>query len=401
MKKGKILLIATVLLVGGPRVQGHCAGPHVRTILDTGLRSLYNLQYEEARTIYQGLIEREPNNPYGYLFRAGATWWQASNEYGLFKDTPSLEGIFESDIEALIRTSATLTESTDAETRAEGYFLSGMAYGARGQWQLLRGRWMKAYFDGKKGVRQLNRALKIREDAYDAYLGLGVYDYQADRLSGLLKLSAVLLIGGDAERGIQRLHVAGEKAAIADVQADMFLINIYMTENLPTKALTVIQKLRQRFPDSSYLQFLEVMVLAGQKDFAGSYKDAKDLFTRSKGDPAFFQRKQLSLWCGLSGEKCLSPERAKMAAEWLGQAAAQAESEAKGEKDLSWIAALRFYQGAALDLAGQRAEAFPAFQKALAGPLPEGLKDTAKWCLLQPCTQQEIMQRLKALSLTK
>lgn len=393
--KRKILIAATLLATLGGRA--YPAGPHIRTILDTGLRALYNLEYQEARSIYQGLIEREPANPYGYLFRAGATWWQASNEYGLFKDTPTLEGLFESDIEGLMRTSAVLMDSADNSVKAEGYFLSGMAYGARGQWQLIRGRWMKSYFDGKKAVRHLNRAIKLKEDLYDAYLGLGVYDYQADRLSGLLKLSALLMIGGNAERGIQRLHIAEDRAAIADVQAGIFLVNIYVTEKQPAKALPVIQKLRRRFPDSSYLQFLEITIIAEQGDFPASYKDAKDLFQRTKGDPAIFQRKQLSLWCGLAGEKCLTPDRAKAAAAWFAQAASQAESE--NDKDGAWVSTLRFYQAAALDLTGQRPEAFAAFQKALAGPLPEGLKDTAKFCLLQPCTQKEIMSRLKAMSL--
>ena len=206
------------------------ADPRMEATLETGTRALYNLNYAQSRSIFQELIEAEPESPYGYLFRAGALWWQASNEYDLFKDTPTLEGLFESDVDNTIRTAQALTRSSDSVVRAEGYYLGGMALGARGQWHLIRGRWIKAYVDGKKAVRHLNKCLKLNEDFYDAYLGLGVYDYQAARLPGILKLSALLMVRGDAERGVQRLHLAEEKGRFSAVQSAMFLINIYMGE---------------------------------------------------------------------------------------------------------------------------------------------------------------------------
>src|SRR3989338_5275397 len=94
--------------------------------LKEGLVQLYNLEYAQARASFRKVVEVEPDNPFGYLFEAGAIWWQAANEYSLFQDTPTFQRLFQQDIEAAIRKADPLTDSRQKEIRADGHFIMGM-----------------------------------------------------------------------------------------------------------------------------------------------------------------------------------------------------------------------------------------------------------------------------------
>src|SRR5258708_5579202 len=170
-----ILLAAALLASPG----GAALSPNAELSLDRGLHDLYSLDYVEARADFRKLIEQEPDNPFGYLFESGAIWWQSSQEYGLFKDTPTLQGLFEQDVEFAIKKADPLTDSKDKGLKADGHFVEGMALGTRGQWSLMRGHYMKAFFDAKKAIKHLKKVPKIDSSYRDVDLGLGVFDYQA------------------------------------------------------------------------------------------------------------------------------------------------------------------------------------------------------------------------------
>lgn len=390
--------------------------PVAQAQLHAGLTALYDLEYERSRSEFRKLIDLQPENPYGYLFDAGSIWWQSSNEYGLFKDTPALEGVFERDVQAAIdKADAALRGSDDPKERAQAHFAAGMALGTRGQWNLLRKRWIKAYFDGKKGIKHLNKCLKLDPEFHDAYLGLGVYDYQADRLPGILKLSALLLVRGDARRGIERMRLALEKGRYARSQAAQFLLALHsIDERDDARALEMIRRLRNFYPGSPYYQFLEAATLYRLNDFEGSLREAKDLFARVPEDPAILGRKQLSLWCGLYGEACLSPQGISAAIEWFSRAL-----DSEPAKPSPWTTLLRFYRGVAHDMLGQRSLAIDEYERVLARAAaapgrprengrPEngarfisalGMEERARRCLEAACTKEEVLLQLKALAL--
>ncbi|MEK7744864.1 MAG: hypothetical protein AAB578_10800, partial [Elusimicrobiota bacterium] len=128
------------------------------------MEALFDLDFARSRLEMRRLIEAQPSNPLGYLGEAGLLWWQASAEFGLFKDTPVLEELFEEDVDAAIAAAKPLIDSDDPRARADGYFASGMALGLHGQWEIGRGRFLKAYFDGKKAVTNLKRCVKLDTD---------------------------------------------------------------------------------------------------------------------------------------------------------------------------------------------------------------------------------------------
>jgi tetratricopeptide (TPR) repeat protein len=309
--------------------------------LDIGARQLYDLDYEASRASFRKIIEAEPDNPFGYLFEAGQIWWQSAAEYGLFQGTPTLQGLFEQDVEAALRKSQPMLKSKDSAVRADGYFASGMAYGVKGQWELFRGHYLQAYFSGKKAVKHLKKCLKIDKDYYDAYMGLGIYDYQTGHLPGVLKLSFLLGIHGDVKRGLERLELAAEKGRYSGRQAAQFLASIYtIDEHDYARALPIVERLRRDFPESAYFEFLELYLRHRLGDWDGSYAAATRLFGRMKSQPRASRQKLLSLICGLTMDKCLEAQVIGPALPWFQRALEAASFQPDG-----WTAFLHICAG--------------------------------------------------------
>ena len=203
----------------------------------------------------------------------------------------------------------------------------------------------------------------------DAYLGLGVYDYEAGHLGGVLKLSFLLGVHGDVKRGLERIQLATQKGRYGSRQAAQFLSTIYiLDEHDYARALPIIQKLRQDFPESPYFQFLEVYLRHRLGDWDGSYREASSLFDRLKKDPPVLKRKLLSMACGLTGDKCLDPGLTGGTLPWFEHAL---EVSAKAKPD-AWEIFLRLCRGQAADVAGERALAVRTTAGSWPSPMSSG-----------------------------
>lgn len=389
-------LLAMLLAAPSAGAVGPELSPAARQQLDEGLTRLYALDYASSRAAFRKLIELEPDNPFGYLFESGGIWWQSSQEYGLFKDTPTLQGLFEQDIEAALRKADAYIDSKDPKSRADGYFVSGMSLGTRGQWNLMKGKWFDAYFDGKKAVKHLKKCVKQDEEYYDAYLGLGVFDYQAAHLSGIAKLGALFGLRGDEPRGLERISLAMEKAGFAGRQAAQFLSSIYIIDKRDfASALPVVERLRRDFPDSPYFAYLHLLSLrrVGQDD--ASIAVGREIADMIAADPARFRSKWLTLVCGLAGEKCLAGDDLEEAIAWLDLALNAASGDKKPGPFKPIVHLLR---GHAHDALGRRAEALADYKRADAPGAPTPLRHDAQRWQSVPCGREALLKLLRSMT---
>ena len=392
-----LLLAAAALAAALPRPAA--AGPHLSPAaevqLDEGIKRLYSLDYVESRAAFRKLIELEPENPFGYLFEAGGIWWEASQEFGLFKDTPTLQGLFEQDVDEAQRKADAYIDSKDPQKMVDGFFVSGMALGTLGQWRLMRGHWMEAYFAGKKAIKHLKKCVKLDPTYYDAQLGLGVFDYQAAHLSGIAKLGILLGMHGNEKRGIEEIQLAIDKSRYASRQASEFLLCIYLIDqhNFP-RAMTVVQKLRVDFPQSPYYLFLEALLRDRLGDRDASYALARQLYDQIAANPPAFRPKWLTLVCGLSGSVCLDKEAVAQALPWFDHAL---EIVSKDKPD-GMSALLHVFRGQLLDVLGRRDEAVAEYNQAEALPDFDSSRAWAAECSSAPCGRAEVLKRLRAWS---
>lgn len=381
--------------------------------LDEGLTHLYGLEYEKSRAAFRGLIEKEPDNPFGYLFEAGAIWWQSSMEYGLFKDTPTLQGLFEQDVEAAIRKAELLEDHGSREQKADAHFVLGMALGTRGQWGLLRGQYVKAYFDGKKAIKHLKKTLKLDESYHDAQLGLGVFDYQAAQLGGVLRtLSAIGGVRGDERRGLEKISTAADKGRYGARQAQQMLMTIYFIDKRDYHAaLLLLERLRRSFPQSVYFMALEAAARERTGELEASLALGRLIFEAAEVDHAAFRRKLLSLTCGTTGPRSFDPTIVGLLSDWFDAAIeleektlADAKKKARGRPSAQarlserYLTLLRLYRGQASDVLGRREASDADYRKVLAGPDVSDAKARAKECLVTHCGAKNQLDYLRALS---
>ena len=63
---------------------------------------------------------------------------------------------------------------------------------------------------------------------YDAYAGLGLYNYLADTLSGLAKVLRFVMgiPGGDKREGVRQLRIAMEQGVLTRAGARFYLANV-------------------------------------------------------------------------------------------------------------------------------------------------------------------------------
>ncbi len=388
--------LALLALLAGP---ARALSAAAESSLDQGLHALYSLDYERSRAAFHALIEQEPDSPFGYLFESGAIWWEAAQEYGLFKDTPTLQGLFERDVDAAVAKADAWTAAQDPQTRRDGHFAGGMALGTRGQWDLMKGHYLKAYLDGRHAVKHLKKAAKLDPSYADTDFGLGVFDYEAARLSGMAKLGSTLVgVRGDEARGIALIENAVERGRYASRQAAEFLMTLYILDQSDwRKARPALEKLRHDFPESPYFLSVELALRwrLGEKEASLSLGQA--LFEQAKADPAGFNRKLLSLVCGLQDGACLGRSQAEQARQWLDAAVAAAPQKPSAD-ELAYQSLLRLYRGYAQEALGLPQEAVPDYRWVLAHPDFSDAHARAEACLRQGCPPSEILIYLKSLS---
>jgi tetratricopeptide (TPR) repeat protein len=399
---GAALALAGTALLPRPAAAADGQGPHLSSAaaaqLDEGLRRLYSLDYVQSRAAFRKLIELEPDNPFGYLFEAGGIWWESSAEFGLFTDTPTLQGLFEEDVDEAIRKADAWTDSKDPRMKADGYFAEGMARGTLGQWRLMKHRYIDAYFEGKKAIKALKKCKKLDSAYYDADLGLGVFDYESANLSGIAKMGFLLGIRGNEKKGFEQLQSAIDKSRYSVRQAASFLVSIYVIDKRDfAKALPVIRLMEKAVPDSPYYAFLEAYVLFRINDAPGSRAVARKLFADADADPAAFRPKWLTLVCGLSGSDCLAAGDAQGALAWLNDALMSED----GKRPDGFQALLRLLRAQTLEDLGRRDEALPEYRKVLTLPEFDFTRDRASECLSAPCGRETQLRWLKAMAENK
>ncbi len=373
-------------------------GPAISTpivaALDEGLHHLYALDYPQSRRAFQRVIALDSQSPFGYLFDAGGIWWESSQEFGLFTTTPTLQGLFEEDVDMALRTSAAYIVSKDKRVRADGYFVSGMALGTLGQWRLMKRHWIDAFFTGKKAVKHLKKCLKVDSEYADARLGLGVFEYQTAHLSGAMRIGVLFGLKGDEKRGLTGIHYAMDHAPYATHQAAQLLSQIYINELRDYEhGLPVLERLRSDFPESPYFVFLEAVVRHRIGDVPGSSALGRLLYEHMRVDPKRFQPKWLTLVCGLNGADCLTQENALAALSWFGPAIDLSADKPDGYRTMLYL-----LRGHLYDILGRRDEAVTDYRCVHTLPDVASARARAEQCLQRPCDRENTLQYLRELT---
>ena len=381
--KHKKLVVLTVWFIFGLAASGTAqVSPQTEPSGDSisqGLWWLYHLQYTHARELFDQYIHSHPADPAGYFYKTATDWWQLAQEYDY--QLPDVVKLLEEDYQDTLRTSYQLLESSgDAKTKGLACLYAGGAEGLKGRWLVTQGQWIKAYFRGKNGHRMLKKALEYDPTLYDAYLGLGIYDYYTDTLPGVQRLLAALLIHGDRQRGLQELQWAIDKGDHARVEAQMFLIEIYTwEEQSPAKALPIAQDLHQEFPKRPAMYLAEIMDYYELNQWDHVTNEAKEYLMKSEEAEPYYRHEGVypARYC-LGVAALLGQRDPDTCLTYMNKIVDEADPSSR------WVSFAYLRMGQVYDLKGEREKALSYYHKVLERPHFWGSHHLARQYIREP-----------------
>jgi tetratricopeptide (TPR) repeat protein len=155
----------------------------------------------------------------------------------------------------------------------------GAAYGVRGLAKLYAGSYLASYFDGKKGAALLKEAVAIDPTLYNAYMGLGQFEYYCGTLSGVLQF--VLALPGDPDKGLAMLKECEDKASYAAWPCKVYRISLMLSDRHDYKgAEPELAALMARYPGNYQFARSVFEVLAAGINTAALRRSAEDVLRR-------------------------------------------------------------------------------------------------------------------------
>ncbi len=233
---GKVPIIILLFLLLNIKIS---AQPVINRLVKSGLEYGYDFKWEKSEEVFQNLINRFPNDPRGYHYKSGIYLWKYLSSQN------------ESDFKNFIQYSDTAIsiaqEILDKHPkRVEILYTLGASYNYRAMAFIKAQKFLDAVWASKKSYTYLSETLKKDSLIYDAYLGLGLYNFAVGQIPNAFKWTLSLAgIQGNVETGLKYIRLAAIKGNLSKVEAQYYLAQIqsdffaeYNTSSKYLKSLT-------------------------------------------------------------------------------------------------------------------------------------------------------------------
>ena len=239
-----------------------------------GIEVLYNWEFEKAENQFLKVVAQDPDDPAGYFYLAMVTWSRLASGFW-FPETVQEYG---ERIDRAIVVAMAKIENEKANSFT--YFYLGGALGFKGRFKLMQRKYLSSFFLALNAIEALNTCLRIDPNNKDVLLGLGIFDYYTERLSGVLKwLTYLLLHKGNRAEGLRKLHIVADEAIYSSMEAKSLLLHIYLflEQNTSHKALPIAKELADRFPKDPRYKFFQGVAYI-KLDMDSQYREVLDFF---------------------------------------------------------------------------------------------------------------------------
>lgn len=381
----KTLALAFVLLPFFPIIG--CAESSITPDMDRylmeGLDAIYRMDFDGADAAAQKVIELNPEHPYGYFALASTAWTRYV--YETEQTDQTLIAPIEKKMAVVLEKSHKWLKKHPKD--AYVLMIEGSAYGLSSRLLCMRHEWLKAYWYGRKAVNITRAAIKADPDLYDAYLGIGMYDYYTDVYQKVVGVLAKVLFGGDRARGIKTLQLVAEKGRYSKVAAQLLLVEIYNTDPFgaanPQEAVKIMKEIRPRYPDSAMLFAAELVSLYEAKRYEEVLEGAQVYLQRVKEGK--YRPIELAKGSVIYGTALWALKQREKALGYLKTAA-----EVKlGDQLSRWAVWSLIRAGQLQDLLGKREDAIKDYKAAAALPDYWGMRAIAKANLAKPFARDD------------
>ncbi len=201
--------------------------------LSRGIALVYSDRFEESLALFDSLQKAHPDHPGPHFYKA-ATYqtWMSSYRFNSFQK--ELEKNVE---EAIVKGTKLMRTKNDPWL----LFYMGGAYGYRAFYKFRNYHWLDAYQDSRKSLNYIQTGLQRQPKLYDAYLGLGSYDYWSTAKSLVLKL-LTFLMGDKRDFGLQEIELAMRHGRYCRDEARLVLVTALFDYGKYDQALAALDK---------------------------------------------------------------------------------------------------------------------------------------------------------------
>lgn len=239
------------------------SSPPLRERILKGVELTILGDFENAKVLYQDLIEEYPEEPVGYFYSAAVLQSQMLDE-----EDYSPKGQFDKLLEMSIEKSRQLQKARPDDPWLR--FYEGNSYLYRSFLKSKLGDWWGAYRDAGKGANRLKKALEIDSTLYDAYLGIGSYKYW--KSSKIKFLRWLPFVSDERQTGIRMVEKSVEKGIFVELIARDQLAWIMLDAGRFDDARQYALKNYQQYPKSRFFLWTLVEVLYRAGDWDEAYR---------------------------------------------------------------------------------------------------------------------------------
>lgn len=384
MKKYMALLAAVLFTAAGfvPARGEIQLPPDVMEAASVGINGVYSLDFDTAEENIQKVFSLYPDHPFAHFGNAMIAWSRYEYEYELSDDKQ--RKVFEKTLDDSISGIKRWIKKHPDDPNA--FMGVGALYGLRAMFTMRNRSWITAYFSGRKAIANLEKSLELDPTYYDAYFGLGIYNYFAGTLPNVIKILAkIVAIKGDPDKGVEQLHAAREKASFTSDSAKLILIEVQNTRGskyyAPEKSLEYIRQLRAKFPGNPLMHYVELICLFETGDYGRVLSGGSEFLGLIGKDP-FYKDIYISRAYTALGTSYMA------LGEWEKARAAFEEGQKTLQKQepSRWGVWNEYRLGQVYDALGLRAHAVSQYKKVLSFKDKWGFDEAAKAGLKTPWT---------------
>ncbi|OQX95891.1 hypothetical protein B6I21_03070 [candidate division KSB1 bacterium 4572_119] len=239
----------------------------VDSLVDVAVDYFYQKKFDVALNICDSVINLYPENPLGYLGKAGVYHLLMLN-YRVNLFDQQFDSLTTLAIEAAQK--AVIKYKKDADA----FFVLGSSYGFRGLNRIRRGEWLSAFYDGMRGMSNIRKAHRLDNEMWDVYYAFGLFYYWKSAKAKVLTF--LRLMKDEREKGIEYLKIAIEKGKYTSEESKFALIEIYYYEDRYHEALKECNSISEIFRDDPTWNYLMAKIYGK----LNQWKQAKIFYTK-------------------------------------------------------------------------------------------------------------------------
>jgi len=238
-----------------------------------GLEHSYHFRWNKAEDTFREMIDKYPERPEGYHFLSSIyAWYYLSSkdeaDYNLF--TSYSDSAIEKGLDELDR------NPSDSKLM----YIIGSNYSYRAIVFAAAENYLDAVWAGKKSDSYLNDALKTYPESYDAYLGLGLFNFAAGQTPAAFKWALKLVgIMGDTDTGIEQIKIAADKGFLSRVEAQYYYSQITADYSTASEYLISLVK---KYPGNILFNYSLASLNIKQRDLDNAEKILRKLINRKE-----------------------------------------------------------------------------------------------------------------------